>query len=128
MFNLGMTEILVLGALALIVIGPEQMPELARSVARVLNEFKKATGELTSSLSRIKSDTRESIQSVVAQAKKDNPLEVITQMIHGKEHEKEKESKSMSEEKEEKEEKENQPLGIKESKDETRPESDEGNS
>ena len=82
MFNLGMTEILVLGSLALIVIGPQQMPEVARSVARILNEFKRATGDLTSSLSRVRNETRESIQKVVDQATGDveSSFDIIKRM------------------------------------------------
>lgn len=44
----------LLSVLALIFIGPKQLPELARVVGRLLNEFKRATGELTSSFTDIK--------------------------------------------------------------------------
>ncbi len=50
MFNLGFTELLVLGAIALIFIGPKQLPELARTVGRLLNEFKRATADFQSSI------------------------------------------------------------------------------
>ncbi|MBK7845243.1 MAG: twin-arginine translocase TatA/TatE family subunit [Bdellovibrionales bacterium] len=54
MFNLGFSEMVLLSVLALIFIGPKQLPELARVVGRLLNEFKRATGELTSSFTDIK--------------------------------------------------------------------------
>ena len=84
MFNLGMMEILVLGTLALIVIGPQQMPEVARSIARILNEFKRATGELTNSLYSVKRDTEESIQDAVNQIKDraEDPFKVIQQVVN----------------------------------------------
>ncbi|WP_413585799.1 twin-arginine translocase TatA/TatE family subunit [Bdellovibrio sp. HCB274] len=50
MFGLGMSEILFLGALALIVIGPKELPQLARTLGRFLNELKRTTGELTDEL------------------------------------------------------------------------------
>ena len=48
MFGIGMTEMLVIAALALIVLGPKKLPELARSLGRGFAEFKKATNELKS--------------------------------------------------------------------------------
>lgn len=43
MFGLGFSEILFLGVLALIVIGPKQLPEVARTLGRFLNELKRST-------------------------------------------------------------------------------------
>ncbi len=50
MFGIGMPELILIMAVALIVIGPKKLPDLARSLGRALGEFKKATGELKSSL------------------------------------------------------------------------------
>lgn len=47
MFNLGFGEILVVAVLALILIGPKQLPDMARMLGRMMNEFKKATSELS---------------------------------------------------------------------------------
>lgn len=46
MFGLGMSEIIFLALLALIVIGPKELPELARTVGRFLNELKRSTNVL----------------------------------------------------------------------------------
>lgn len=43
MFNIGMPELLMILALALIVIGPRKLPELARGLGKGLAEFKRAT-------------------------------------------------------------------------------------
>jgi len=45
MFGIGMPEMLVILALALIVIGPKKLPDLAKSIGRAMREFKKATNE-----------------------------------------------------------------------------------
>ena len=45
MFGIGMPELLLLLALALIVIGPKKLPDLAKSLGRAMREFKKATNE-----------------------------------------------------------------------------------
>ncbi len=50
MFGMGMWEILIILALALIVIGPQKLPDLAKSLGRAMREFKKATNEFKDSL------------------------------------------------------------------------------
>ena len=47
MFGLGMSEIIFLGVLALIVIGPKELPELARTLGRFINDLKRSTNSLT---------------------------------------------------------------------------------
>ncbi len=46
MFGIGMPEMLLLLAVALIVFGPKKLPELAKSLGRALGEFKRATSDL----------------------------------------------------------------------------------
>lgn len=50
MFGMGMPEILMILAIALVVIGPRKLPDLGRSLGRALKEFRKATSEFKSSL------------------------------------------------------------------------------
>jgi TatA/E family protein of Tat protein translocase len=45
MFGIGMPELLLLLAIALIVIGPKKLPDLAKSLGRAMREFRKATNE-----------------------------------------------------------------------------------
>ncbi len=52
MFNLGFSEMVVLAILALIFIGPKQLPEVARMVGRFMNEWRRASDELTHSLTQ----------------------------------------------------------------------------
>lgn len=60
MFGIGMPEMIVILVLALIVIGPKKLPDLAKSLGRAMREFKKATSEfketiqLESELSEVK--------------------------------------------------------------------------
>ena len=50
MFGIGMTEMLLIAALALIVLGPKKLPDLAKSLGKGFAEFKKATNELKNTI------------------------------------------------------------------------------
>ena len=50
MFGIGMPEMLLICAIALIVIGPKKLPDLAKSLGRAFGEFKRATSDLKESL------------------------------------------------------------------------------
>jgi len=49
MFGIGMPEMFLILAIALIVIGPKKLPDLAKSLGRAFAEFKRATSELKDS-------------------------------------------------------------------------------
>jgi Tat protein translocase TatB subunit len=49
MFNIGFPELLIIVAIALIVFGPNKLPELAKAFGRAMREFKKATEEVKES-------------------------------------------------------------------------------
>ena len=46
MFGIGMTELLVILAIGLLVLGPKRLPGLARSLGRGLAEFRRASTDL----------------------------------------------------------------------------------
>ncbi|HTJ60397.1 MAG TPA: twin-arginine translocase TatA/TatE family subunit [Candidatus Saccharimonadales bacterium] len=48
MFGIGTGELLLLLVIALIVLGPERMPKLARDLGRAMAEFRKTSDELRS--------------------------------------------------------------------------------
>src|SRR5580693_2418304 len=52
MFNIGPQEMVVIFVVALIVLGPDKLPGLARTIGKGLAEFRRASAELRGSLER----------------------------------------------------------------------------
>ena len=50
MFGLGMPEIFLILAIALIVIGPKKLPELAKTLGRAMGEFKRSAQDFKKSI------------------------------------------------------------------------------
>ena len=50
MFGLGMPEILMILAIALIVIGPKKLPDLAKTLGRAMGEFKRSAQDFKRSI------------------------------------------------------------------------------
>ncbi len=73
MFNIGLPELLIILAIALIVFGPNKLPELAKAFGRAMREFKKATEEVkesfeaeTKDLEELKSTFTEENENLIA--------------------------------------------------------------
>jgi sec-independent protein translocase protein TatA len=48
--SIGMPELVIIFVIALIIFGPRKLPELGKSLGRSINEFRKASNELRSTL------------------------------------------------------------------------------
>ncbi|MEJ2734045.1 MAG: twin-arginine translocase TatA/TatE family subunit [Anaerolineae bacterium] len=90
--NIGITELIVILLLALLVVGPERLPEMGRNLAKILRDVRKAyenltqdlgpelqslqqtTKELRDSVDSVRSIPRDTVQSVVKAADLDDTL------------------------------------------------------
>ena len=61
MFGLDFGEMLLLGAIALIALGPKQLPEVARTIGKFLNEIKRLTGDFTKTVIDARDQTNEKL-------------------------------------------------------------------
>lgn len=63
--NIGVPGLILILVLALIVFGPNKLPEVGRAVGKSIREFKRATNGLAS-------DIKEELKEDINEAKKDN--------------------------------------------------------
>lgn len=76
MGNFGPAEMLVIGVFALLVFGPQKLPEMARQFGRAIREFKKATSELTDELKLGMDQPAPTTKTKAAETKTDPPKEL----------------------------------------------------
>lgn len=87
MFGMGLGEILVIGIVALLFIGPQQLPQVARVVGRLFGEIRKATEDLSGGLLEASNEVHEMAEQVTQGVTEgiSNSVEEVAQFdpIHG---------------------------------------------
>ncbi len=68
MFGVGIPELLVIMVIALIVIGPEKLPDIAKTLGKVFYEFKNVVDGVKTSMEEEQKDIEESLDSPVKTA------------------------------------------------------------
>jgi len=68
MFGIGLPELLVIMVVALIVLGPKRIPELARTLGKGLAEFRRATGDISEEFRNAQNMLDEEFRKVRAEA------------------------------------------------------------
>ena len=72
MFNIGFTELLILAVIGLLVVGPEQLPELARKLSRFVNDLKRAKDEIMAPLDEMKNETQMALMNLRRELEEQN--------------------------------------------------------
>ena len=80
--SLGIPELLLIFIVALLVFGPKRLPEIGRTLGKALNEFKKATDDLKTTIEReVHADEIKQIGSQITPAalvvSRDEPVNAI---------------------------------------------------
>ena len=71
MFGIGLPELILLAVVALLVFDPEKLPELARSLAKVIMSVREATRDVRASLDEEVRRIRAEVETNLSQKKND---------------------------------------------------------
>jgi len=81
MFGIGMPELIIIFVIALIIIGPKKLPDLARALGKGMAEFRKATNEIKSNLDMedelkgIEEELADSVSGMIHEAEMEAEME-----------------------------------------------------
>lgn len=81
MFDVGFSELIVIGLVALIVIGPERLPKVARTVGHLLGRLQRYVNDVKSDINReMQLDELKKLQEQVSSQARDMERQVSDQM------------------------------------------------
>jgi sec-independent protein translocase protein TatB len=65
MFGMSFTELVVIGVLAMVLLGPDRLPEAAKTIGKTIRDLKKATDGLKDQVQRELLDVQSSVEKAI---------------------------------------------------------------
>lgn len=81
MFNIGPWEFMLILLVALIVVGPDKLPEVAKAIGKGMNEFKKVTSGYKKELQQAMDGMETPVKPVSNQAPMDKEVEAALKVV-----------------------------------------------
>ncbi len=78
MFGIGMPELLLILAIALIVLGPKKLPEIAKALGKGISQFRRATDELKEEFRQVEEEIEEASSQAASDDDPSSEKEVKT--------------------------------------------------
>lgn len=77
--NIGLPELLIIFAIALLIFGPKKLPEVGRSIGRAIREFRKTSDEIKEKIEdEIRAEELKDLKGEIEKDIKDDEKEKIT--------------------------------------------------
>ncbi len=71
MFGIGTSELIVILVLALLIVGPKELPKVGRELGKVYKSFQRTTHEVKESIAREMKDVSAEVEGVLDEKEKD---------------------------------------------------------
>ncbi len=77
MFGIGVPELMVILVIALIVLGPSRLPDVAKAVGKALAEFRKATSDISDELKDVRRTLENEVRTAEREAARPKPKDAV---------------------------------------------------
>ena len=77
MFGIGVPELMVILVIALVVLGPSRLPDVAKAVGKALAEFRKATSDISDELKDVRRSLEQEVRNAEREATRQKTKEAV---------------------------------------------------
>jgi Tat protein translocase TatB subunit len=77
MFGIGLPELVVILVVAVIVLGPSRLPDVAKALGRAMAEFRKATSDISDELRDVRRTLEQEVRTAEREAQRERQKEAV---------------------------------------------------